>query len=321
MSAEISCEKGTANMKKIETVTMIGLGAVGGGVLAKIAETVPMGNIRVVASGARAERLRQDGIEVNGRKYKFNVYEPADTPGPADLLLIVVKNNQLGEAIAAVRNHVGPDTVILSLLNGVTSEQEVAAAYGAEKVLHSLMLGTDATRVGNRTEYASLGIIPFGEARNEAGAYAENVLRVQEFFTRTGVNHEIPADMIRTMWKKFMLNVGLNQTSAVVRCTYSVMQHEGPARDLVRSAMQEALAIVEREGIDLSAADLQEGLEVLDRLGPKGKTSMLQDVEAKSRTEVEMFGGTVVALGKKHGLPTPVNEVLYRAIKAMEETF
>ena len=308
-------------MKKIETVTMIGLGAVGGALLSKIAETVPAEDIRVVAEGERAERLRKNGIEVNGKKHTFNIYEPNETPGPADLLLVVVKNTQLGEAIEAVRNHVGPETVILSLLNGVTSEQEIAKRYGMERMLYSLMLGTDATRIGNSTTYASLGVIPFGEAKNEKGKYSENVLRVQEFFERTGIKHEISDDMIRTMWKKFMLNVGLNQTSAVARCPYRVLQHEGPARSLAVSAMEEALAIVEREGIDLSRQDIADSLAVLDRLAPDGKTSMLQDVEAKNRTEVDMFGGTVVELGKKHGVPTPVNEVLFRAIKAMEETF
>ncbi|MDR1481927.1 MAG: hypothetical protein LBI74_04815, partial [Synergistaceae bacterium] len=129
-------------IKKIETIALIGLGAMGCAYLSKIAETLPMDRIRVVASGSRAERYRRDGVTVNGVRILFPIFEPNSDVPPADLLIFTVKHNQLKQAILDARSQVGPDTVVISLLNGITSEIEIGEAYGKKKILLSLALGT-----------------------------------------------------------------------------------------------------------------------------------------------------------------------------------
>lgn len=306
--------------KKIETVALIGLGAMGCSYLGKISETVPMENIQVIAEGARAERYRRDGIGLNGRRLHFPVVEPHEAR-PADLLIFTVKFNQLEDAVQAARGAVGPDTIVISLLNGITSEEVIASVYGKEHVLYSIGFGIDATRVGDDTTVTVYGRIPFGMARNEPGKYDERVVVLKEFFDRVGLASEVPEDMLLSLWHKFMMNVGVNQTSAVLECQYGVLQREGEARSIVESAMQEAVALSAYEGVALTQSNVDCGLEVLNTLSPTGKCSMLQDIEARRETEVDIFGGTVVELGKKHNVPTPVNDMLYRIIKAKEEMF
>lgn len=308
-------------MKTIETVSLIGLGAVGSAYLSKISETLPLDRIRVVADGERAERYEASGVSVNGRTFRVHVCRPGDKPEPADLLLFAVKFHQLEEAIAAAQKQVGPDTVVLSLLNGITSEREIGGRYGMEKMLYSFVMGIDATRVGDDTVFANLGYIPFGDAYNEEGRYSPNVLRVAEFFDRTGIAYRIPENMMQQLWKKFMLNVGVNQVTAILRGPYGVIQQVASARNLMVSAMEEVLALAGKEGVALGRDDIAECLDILDRLSPTGKTSMSQDVAAGRATEVDIFGGTVVALGRKYDVPVPVNEMLVRLIRITEDLY
>ena len=307
-------------MSRIEQVALIGLGALGSAYLGKITETLPLENIQVIATGERAERYRKNGIFLNDKRHHFPVVSPAEAR-PADLLIFTVKFNQLEEAVALAKGAVGEKTTVISLLNGITSEERIAAAYGADKVLYSLALGIDATRKGDNTFVTTYGIIPFGDAKNDPAAYSHKVLRLKNFFDRIGLAYEIPEDMRLALWRKFMLNVGVNQTSAVLDSGYGALQKKGAARDIAIAAMREVVALAALEGITLGQKDIDQAMAVISSLAPDGKCSMMQDIEARRATEVAIFGGTVMALAQKHGLPTPVNEMLVNIIRAKEELY
>ena len=227
--------------KAITDVALIGLGAVGAAYLTSVADNFPECRVRVIAAGERAERLRAGGIIYNGRRYMFDVAEPQDGT-PAGLLFVSVKNGQLSEAVGQAAAFVGPDTVIISPLNGVTSERKLAERFGAENVVYSYAIKLDATRRGSETVCGNEGWIVFGDAHNAPGRLSENVLAVEEFFKRSQIEYEIPEDMIKSLWKKFMMNCGLNQTSSVLGFNYGLMQRSKEARSLMRSAMEEAAA-------------------------------------------------------------------------------
>jgi 2-dehydropantoate 2-reductase len=307
-------------MDRIETVSLIGLGAVGSSYLAKISESVPSDRLRVVASGERAARYRENGVTVNGKKYFFPVFEPDCDITPADLMIFAVKNNHLERAMTEAKKHIGPETVILSLLNGITSERLIADAYGNGGVLLSTVMGIDGVRTGDSTVYSGLGAIQFGDAVKGA-AGSPNVRLVGEFFGRTGVPYEIHEDMPRILWRKFMLNVGANQTSAILRAPYGILRDVESVRALMVGAMEEVLAVAEKENINLTKRDLRDLFEPIGKLSPSAKTSMLQDVEARRPTENASLGGVVVELGRRHGVPVPVNDMLSRIIKAIEDSY
>jgi 2-dehydropantoate 2-reductase len=307
-------------MNRIDTVALVGLGAVGASYLSRISENIPIENIRVVASGGRASRIRA-GVVVNGAKYFFPVLEPGESAGTADLVIFAVKNYHIEESISDAKNQIGPETIIMSLLNGITSERIIAETYGADRVLFSIVMGLDATRESDSTVYSSLGAIQFGKAVNKKGSYSREVLLVKEFFERAGVPYEIHEDMKRAMWKKFMLNAGVNQTSAVLRCPYGTVRKVPYARAVVRSAMEETRLVAVREGVALTENDVEDAFLALDRFAPDGKTSMCQDVEACRRTEADSFGGAIAELGRKHGVNASVNETLFRLIKAIETSY
>lgn len=177
----------------------------------------------------------------------------------------------------------------------------------------------DAVKVGNRLTYDHLGMLVFGE--REPGLITQRVKRVAQFFESMAVPTEAVTDMNKRIWGKFMLNVGVNQTVAVYESNYGEIQKSGAARDTMIAAMREVIVLSEKEGINLAETDLEYWLNVLDPLSPEGKPSMRQDLEAKRFSEVDLFSGAVLELGKKYSVSTPVNEELYRRIKEMEAQY
>jgi len=302
-------------MEEITKIAVLGAGAVGSYFAATFFATGF--ETSLVARGQRYERLRRDGLVVNGQPYLIPVIHPDEATAAADLIVVGLKHHHLATALPDLENLVGERTTILSIMNGLDSEEIIAAMYGRDKVLYTIALGIDAVREGNRITFSKPGKYYFGEATNEQ--ISGRVRRVQAAFDRAGIAYETPLDMIRMLWWKFMINVGMNQASAVTRAPYGVFQSSPPARALVGALMGEVIALAGAAGVNLVEQDIEDWYAVLDTLSPEGKTSMLQDIEAGRKTEVEIFGGKVVALGREYGLPTPVNQTVVHIIQVLEQ--
>lgn len=299
------------------TVSIIGLGAIGAAHAAQIADAAPPTRIRVIAAGQRAVRLRSDGVTVNRRRYDFEVVEPGEAVEPADLVIVAVKHHDLAEAIEQLRGQIGQRTIICSLLNGITSEHELAAAYPQAYVPLAVSVGIDAVRDAGGVRFSSLGRIEFGDAM--PGHQTEEVRRLDAMLTEFGIPHLISPDAPRTLWWKLLLNVGVNQVSALLEAPYRLFQSEGPARELMVAAQREVVAVAQASGVNLSESDIDQMIGIIGGLGPENFTSMAQDALAHRRTEVDQFAGAVVARGRDYGIDTPVNRVLLQAFLAKHE--
>jgi 2-dehydropantoate 2-reductase len=296
-------------------VYLSGLGAIGSAYASRLFDSDPDA-LKVIADPVRIDKYQRNGVTVNGKAYPFQFCKPETPAGPADLILIAVKQHHLEQSIKDIENFIGEDTIILSLLNGITSEERIGERYGRDKLLLSFVVGTDAVREGTHTHFSNIGKIVFGEPQNTT--YSPKVKAVQELFDRTQIPYSIPQDMQRELWWKFMMNVGINQTSAILRAPYGVFQKIGEARELMEMASREVIAVAQKKGIHLYEEDIQKYVEIINTLSSDGKTSMLQDIEAGRKTEVEIFSGTIIELGKQYGIDTPVNQVLYRMIRTLE---
>jgi 2-dehydropantoate 2-reductase len=270
----------------------------------------------VVARGPRYDRLKSDGLVVNGKAYAIPVIHPDKATTPADLIIVALKNHHLPQAVHDLKNLIGKQTTIISVMNGLDSEEYIGSVYGMDQVLYAVSVGIDAVRQGNRITFTKPGKHYFGEATNIH--LSQRVQRVQHAFDRAGIPYETPLDMVRMMWWKFMVNVGMNQASAVMRAPYGVFQSSPQAQELMEALMREVVVLAEAVGVNLVERDMDDWYTFLNSLSPRGKTSMLQDIEAGRKTEVEIFGGKVVELGKAHGIPTPVNQTVLRIIQVLE---
>ena len=300
-------------MKEIRAVGLIGLGAVGALYAEKLLASGA--DIRVIVDEGRRDRYSREGVYVNGARVDFPYVTPKDA-SPVDLLLIVTKEGGLLSAMETASGFVGEDTLIISLLNGVTSEGIVAERFGAANVLYSVAQGMDAVKEGNRLTYVHPGRIVLGEC--EEGEISARVQRTADFLNSHGVVCTPVGDMVRRQWGKLMLNVGLNQACMVFECDYGGVQQPGRPRETMLGAMREAQQMAALEGYAISEEEFGEWVALLDSFSPEGKPSMRQDGEARRKSEVELFAGTMVRLGKKHGVSLPVNEWLYKRVKEIE---
>lgn len=298
-------------MKEIKNVLVCGIGAVGSIYADKIEKFTPQ-NLRVLVDEARLERYKKNPTVFNGRVLDFNYILPNDTSFKADLIIIATKFDGLNDVIKNIKNFVYDDTVILSLLNGVTSEKIIAKTYGREKLLYSYFIGHSAIRDGRNITHDDVNTIVYG---SENSNDFENVERIQDFFEQAGINYLIPDDIIHSLWLKYMLNVSANQTTAILRMNFGEMLENDKCMDFAINVMKEVQAIAKAEGVRNTESMIDETIEHLHTMIPEGKTSMLQDVEAGRKTEVEMFAGTVIKLGKEFGIPTPYNKIIKEIIE------
>jgi 2-dehydropantoate 2-reductase len=302
-------------MSPAARIHLIGLGAVGAGYGARLLDAGF--DLRVLLDPDRRARYGSAVTTVNGVDRIFPLAEPDDET-TADVAIVAVKAAALGDAIELLRPSVGVGTIVVSLLNGIDSERILADAFPQAIVLLAVSVGIDAVRDGRSVTYTSLGRVVFGEPTN-AEPFSEPVRRVAAILAGAGIETVVPADMTRQLWWKFMANVGVNQISAVLRAPYRAFQDpESPAREAMLAAQREVIAVANAEGVALTAADLDAWLAVLDTLGPASYTSMAQDAIAGRPTEVDVFAGRVCELGDRHGIPTPVNRLLWQLLKAAE---
>lgn len=298
-------------MKEIKNVLVCGIGAVGSIYADKIEKFTPQ-NLRVLVDEARLERYKKNPTVFNGRVLDFNYILPNDTSFKADLIIIATKFDGLNDVIKNIKNFVYDDTVILSLLNGVTSEKIIAKTYGREKLLYSYFIGHSAIRDGRNITHDDVNTIVYG---SENSNDFENVERIQDFFEQAGINYLIPDDIIHSLWLKYMLNVSANQTTAILKMNFGEMLENDKCMNFAINVMKEVQAIAKAEGVRNTESMINETIEHLHTMIPEGKTSMLQDVEAGRKTEVEMFAGTVIKLGKEFGIPTPYNKIIKEMIE------
>ena len=303
-------------MNEIKTVGLIGLGAVGALYARQLLASGA--DLRVIVDRDRKERYSREGIYVNDVRVDFPYVTPEEAE-PVDLLLIVTKEGGLRSAMETASGFVGENTLIVSLLNGVTSEGIVSERFGEKNVLYSVAQGMDAVKEGNRLTYVHPGRIVLGE--REVGEISERVQMTADFLNGHGVVCTPVGDMVRRQWGKLMLNVGLNQACMVFECDYGGVQQPGKPREVMLGAMREAQKMAGLEGYAISEAEFDEWVALLDSFSPDGKPSMRQDGEAHRKSEVKLFAGTMVRLGQKHGVELPVNTWLYKKVKEMEAAY
>ena len=211
---------------------------------------------------------------------------------------------------------VGPDTKILPLLNGITATDRLQSAFPQACVFYGLTVVIDAVRSGREVVNTLNGIIQFGKAVNSP--LTEEASSIREYLQAAGIDARIPEDMIRGIWKKWMLNVGINQVSALTGARYGQIAHVPQANALFVRAMEEVLALAKAAKVDLREEDVEEYKKLIETFSPDAKTSMLQDMEAGRKTELEDFSGVLLKLASRYEVPVPINSVLYEALRAKE---
>ena len=298
---------------EIKTVAVMGAGAVGGyflwGLRQKLAE-----NLWVVAQGGRARQLQEQGLYINGERMPLHLRTPEQARG-ADLLLVATKYGALEEALPDIAAVADGHTVVMSLLNGVNSEDVIAGAVGRQAVLPAFMKIASERR-GNAV---------FFDVQNTAGLYygepdspavSDRMRAVAALLDGTPLHYHMVEDIQRQIWFKYALNVSQNLPQAVLGVgvgAYADSVHAAYLRDTLRA---EVAALAAARGIDIAAPG---EVGTTSPSAKRARYSTLQDLDARRRTEVDLFAGAAVEMGRELGVPTPCCEFVLHLLHALEE--
>ena len=298
---------------KIKSVAVLGAGAVGSYVIWGLSEKSDI-RLGVIAEGERAERLKKNGCAINGKTYHPEVWTP-DEAHDVDLMVVALKYGSLEGALESIQKATGEHTAIMSLMNGIDSEEIIGRTVGMEHVLPALIkVASHKEEDGYHFDPpTTLGII-FGEP--SAPFDSERVKAVEELFADTGIHFRSTEYIQEEIWCKFCLNVCSNLPQAILGAGVGCYRDSVHMKAISDGLRRELEAIATARGIDLRIADaVSHGCAV----PATARYSTLQDLDAGRHTEIDMFSGALMRMGKELGIPTPYNEYTYHMIKAMEE--
>ena len=265
-------------------------------------------------------------VQVNGAdrytpvKAALHASHVAAQIGTVDLLLVLVKSFHTREAITSSTSIVGPDTVVLSLQNGLGHEDVLAEVVGRDKVMAGktyaggVMLGPGRIIRGTEGKETYIGELE--------GRMTDRVQRVAAAFNSAGLITHISDNIMGTIWEKLLVNVATGALSGITRLAYGDLYQVPEVKACALAAVQEAMDVARACGIGLSVNDPEQPwLKAAAGLPPEFKASMLQSLEKGSVTEVDYVNGSVVRWGQKCGVPTPVNSTLVACLKGIERRF
>lgn len=305
-------------MKEIQTVGIVGLGALGVIFAHQLTQGAGYENVKVLANADRTARYKKEGVFLNGERCAFHYADAAAENKPLDLLLFSVKFGALESSIAECRHLVGPDTTVISALNGISSEQILSDAFGKEKIVWCVAQKMSAVKDGNRATCPIFGELALGVPMGQDDC---RLRALTAFFDRVKFPYCLPENIQVHMWSKLLCNTGCNQAAMVFQCGYGELQVPGPARDAMLGAMREVVQVANAEDVPLSEQDVAEWDSIIRAFPANGEPSMRQDGKAHRKSEVELFSGTIRRLAAKHDIAVPVNDRLYRQVQEMESAY
>jgi len=285
-------------------VVLIGLGALGLTYAMKLRGKC---DLRILVDESRLKRFKEQKTIFNGEEQEFDYILPEEK-FESDLIIITTKSRNLSSAIRMIKNFISEHTCIISLINGISSEESIKQAYPYAKVLKSYFIGHSAVR--NQNSVIQDGV---GEIVIEHDEY------IEELFNKLAINYSVPEDMDYAMWLKFTFNLFSNQLSTILDMNFGELKRNKRFKDFAKKIVTEVRFIAEKKGIKNLDKLEEDSIKSLDRMCDEGKTSMHQDILSKRPTEVDIFAGEIIRLGKEYNIKTPYNQILYDLIKIKEE--
>lgn len=303
-------------MNTISTA-IIGKGALGLLYADIITTHNPTNNIFFVMDKKRFERHRNEQVVINDEPREFKTVVVDEAPR-VDLVIVATKTTGLKQALDLIEPLLNPNTIIVSVLNGITSEEHLASRYGWDHVVPCVAQGMDAMRFGSTMTYTKQGELHIGRFEQTP---ADVYTTLCTYFDHLGIPYMEEADIRYRLWAKFLLNVGLNQTCAAYNCTYSDVLQEGETNRVMIAAMREVLALAQAEQVGLTEQELNHMVSLIGTLDPQATPSMGQDRINHNYSEVDEFSGEVIRRAETYGILVPTNRYLNVCIKTIEETY
>lgn len=309
---------------KKQKITVMGAGAVGcyfGGMLSRAGHDVTL-----IARQMHVDAIEQDGLHMDCMT--FQEYVPIrasvniDPISEADLILFCVKSPDTIATIEMMRPYLKPETVILSLQNGVDNCDRIRSivtnpVFPAVVYVATMMMGPGKLKHNGRGE---LVIGPWESVEPEVARVMNLTLQgVCDLLCQANIPCTVSADLKRDLWFKFLVNCSYNAISAIGQIEYGKMVALSAVQDLIDALADEVLAIAQRENIDMTKEQALQANETIAQTMVTQRSSTAQDIARKKSTEIEFLNGLVVRKGLQYGIPTPANQAVYALVKMIEQ--
>ena len=296
-------------------IAVMGAGSIGGyfgGML-----SLGGNEVTLIARGAHLEAIRRRGLQVITDHGEFTVQcEATDDPrqaGPVDLVLLTVKTYHNQEAVPAMRPMVGEETTVLCLQNGIDSYEMAAQSLGAGRVLPgAAYVDAGLESPGVVKQVGEVVEIVFGEPDGVDSPRGE---LISDTLRKAGIPAQLSNNIQRTLWTKFLFIATTAGVMSLSRQTMAQLMPLPEWRKVILGCRWEIEAVGRASGVDLDPNIVQDTVDYIERSLEEMHASMHADIVAGRPLELEALNGAVVRAGKSAGLPTPINDVIYAALK------
>jgi 2-dehydropantoate 2-reductase len=300
-------------------ILVMGTGGVGGyygGLLAQ------QGNeVTFISRGAHLYAIRHEGLKVKSIHGDFTVFPANATEDPAkvepvDLILFCVKTYNTDEAAESIRSAIGPQTVVMSVQNGIDAAERIGKVIGMDHVIGgATWLSAAVESPGVIRQISEFRRIVLGEM---GGGQSERIQTIYEVLNNTGITVEISENIQKILWTKFVFIAAVSSIGSLTRLPIGDYRSVPEARHLLSGIMQEVESLARAQSIALDDDVIAKTLEFTDNSGPHIKPSMQLDVESGHRTELESMIGVIGRKGRELGVSTPVADFVYASLLPIE---
>ena len=302
-------------------IAVVGAGAVGcyfGGMLARAGAPVTL-----IGRARHVEAINRDGLFIDSIHFEERVSISASTDigaaRDAQLVLFAVKTVDTENTAKLLAPHLSPDTIVVSLQNGVDNAERIDFAAGIQVIPAVVYIAVAMSGLG-QVKHSGRGDLIIGNPSPNYGATDAELVEVAATFTRAGVPCRVPNNITVELWEKLIMNCAYNAISALSRAKYGHIARDADAIEVMKRVVMEAVAVGKAAGVQLSAdtmiaAVLKLGSEAM----PEAISSTAQDIARGKPTEIDSLNGFLVRKGAELGVPAPVNQTLYSLVKLLEQ--
>lgn len=235
---------------------------------------------------------------------------------PVELIIILVKSYHTEKAVKDVLNLVGPSTYMLSLQNGI-GHHLIMNKYveGRKILLGSTSSGAYLSKPGQVTVA--------GKGETFIGAFTgidPSVLEdIKNLFVTAGLRCTISEEILRIIWEKLIINVGINALTAITRLQNGKLLEYPELEQILEGAVREAVTVAHGQKMKITFPNPVEKVKEVARITAGNRSSMLQDIERKRPTEINVINGAIIEIGERLNLDVPINRTLFNLVKVLEK--
>ena len=302
-------------------IAVLGAGAMGslfGGRLARGGHEVTL----ISTWAEHVERINREGLYMDGQaggvRVRVRACLSAAEAGPAELVIVFVKATQTRQAMAGAVGLVGPETVVLTLQNGLGNVESLVEVVGPGPVIAGTTSHGASLAEPGRVRHAGVGLTALGELSGRVTGRLRGLGRILEEAGFAPV--ALSDNVLGLIWKKLVINVAINAITALARIKNGQILDFPETEEISRLAVLEAVEVARRKGVTFPDDPVRFTREVARQTGDNS-SSMLQDVIRQRRTEIEVINGAVVREGEALGVPVPVNKVLAGLVSVYQRTY